>query len=50
MVVQRPHFKIVQPEMENAASNKTLLANGFIYDDSKQYYTIKIGTQIFETK
>ena len=36
---------IVQPEMENTASNKTLLANGFIYDENKQYYTIKIGTQ-----
>jgi RimJ/RimL family protein N-acetyltransferase len=40
---------IVQPEMENTASNKTLIANGFIYDDNKQYYTIKIGTQILET-
>jgi len=37
---------IVQPEMENTASNKTLLANGFIYVENKQYYTIKIGTQI----
>jgi RimJ/RimL family protein N-acetyltransferase len=41
---------IVQPEMENTASNKTFLANGFIYDENKQYYTIKIGTQILETK
>lgn len=35
---------IVQPEMENISSNKTLLANGFLYDENKQYYTIKIGT------
>ena len=41
---------IVQPEMENTASNKALLAKGFIYDENKQYYTIKIGTQILETK
>lgn len=38
---------IVQPEMENTASNKTLLANGFIYDEDKQYYIIKIGTPLF---
>jgi GNAT superfamily N-acetyltransferase len=33
---------IVQPEMENTASNRTLLANGFNYDENKQYYTLKV--------
>jgi len=41
---------IVQPETENTASNKTLLANGFIYDEYKQYYKIKIVKQILKTK
>lgn len=36
---------IVQPEMENTSSNKVLLANGFIYDENKQYYTIKLGAR-----
>ncbi len=33
---------VVQPDTDNTASNKTLLANGFVYDEEKQYYTIKI--------
>jgi RimJ/RimL family protein N-acetyltransferase len=40
---------IVQPELENTASNKTLLANGFIYDENNQYYTIKIKKQILKS-
>jgi len=32
---------VVQPEMENVASNRALLANGFMYDESKRYYVIK---------
>jgi RimJ/RimL family protein N-acetyltransferase len=33
---------VVQPETENTASNRTLSANGFIYDKIKKYYAIKI--------
>jgi RimJ/RimL family protein N-acetyltransferase len=33
---------VVQPEAENTASGKALLANGFAYDKDKQYYEIKI--------
>ncbi|MDR1679439.1 MAG: GNAT family N-acetyltransferase [Prevotellaceae bacterium] len=36
---QQPDARIiVQPEPENTASGKALLANGFIYDEDKQYY------------
>jgi RimJ/RimL family protein N-acetyltransferase len=37
---------IVQPDLENTASNKTLLASGFTYDNQKQYYSYTIGTQL----
>jgi len=33
---------IVQPELENKASNGVLLANGFIYDENNEYYYLKI--------
>lgn len=34
-----PHAKIaVQPEEENIASGKALLANGFVYDGENVYY------------
>ncbi|MDR1698449.1 MAG: acetyltransferase [Prevotellaceae bacterium] len=40
---EHQHFEIVvQPETENTASNKTLLASGFIYDETKQYYISRI--------
>lgn len=29
---------VVQPEMENIASCRTLLSNGFLFDDELQYY------------
>ena len=32
---------IVQPENENIASCKALLANGFVYDNEKAYYMLK---------
>ena len=31
---------VVQPERENAASNGVLLANGFTYDEEKEYYIL----------
>lgn len=31
---------VVQPENENIASCKALLANGFVYDDEKEYYKL----------
>jgi len=33
---------IVQPELENKASNGILIANGFLYDNEKEYYSLKI--------
>ena len=33
---------IVQPELENKASNGILIANGFIYNEDKEYYYLKI--------
>lgn len=40
--IQNRSFEIVvQPEMENTASNKTLIATGFLYDESKHYYRFK---------
>jgi len=32
---------IVQPEAENKASNKVLIANGFIFDREKGYYLLR---------
>lgn len=32
---------VVQPDLENIPSIRALLANGFIYDEAKKYYTIK---------
>ncbi len=32
---------IVQPEEDNIASCKSLLTNGFVYDDEKEYYIYK---------
>ena len=40
---EKENFEIVvQPEDENTASNRTLLANGFVYDEMKKYYSLKI--------
>ena len=33
---------IVQPELENKASNGILIANGFIYSNEKEYYSLKV--------
>ncbi|MDR2955958.1 MAG: GNAT family N-acetyltransferase [Prevotella sp.] len=39
---QNPEAEIVvQPEKENIASCKALLANGFVYDQQKEYYYLK---------
>ncbi|MFT3738671.1 MAG: hypothetical protein QM786_07915 [Breznakibacter sp.] len=32
---------VVQPENENTASCKALLANDFVYDETKKYYILK---------
>ena len=38
---QNPEARIVvQPEKENIASGKALLANGFVYDEGKDYYVL----------
>jgi RimJ/RimL family protein N-acetyltransferase len=34
---------VVQPDLENIPLNRVLLANGFIYDEEKKYYVIKIS-------
>lgn len=35
----QPHAQIVvQPELDNIASGKALLANGFMYDEGRKYY------------
>ncbi len=31
---------VVQPELENTASGRALLANGFTYDDDKKYFKL----------
>lgn len=41
--VKNPEVIVVQPEQENTASCKALLANGFIYDIEKGYYELKIS-------
>ena len=33
---------IVQPELENKASNGILIANGFLYNKEKEYYYLRI--------
>lgn len=40
-IQQREHGNqiIVQPEKENHSSNHVLLANGYIYDEQKKYYS-----------
>ncbi len=35
---------IVQPDKENAQSNGVLLANGFVYDEQKEYYQKDLPT------
>lgn len=39
-IQQKEHARriIVQPETENHASNHVLMANGYIYDETKEYY------------
>lgn len=32
---------VVQPENENTASCKTLLSNGFVYEEEKKYFSLK---------
>lgn len=39
---KNPQAIIVQPEKENIASCKTLLASGFIYDNNKNYYRLSV--------
>ena len=34
---------VVQPDNENTASCKALLANGFIYDEGKEYFSLKLN-------
>jgi len=38
---ENPEAIIVQPDKENIPSCRVLLANGFIYDEEREYYVLK---------
>jgi len=38
---KNPEAIVVQPEQENAASCKALLANGYVYDTDKEYFVLE---------
>ena len=33
---------VVQPDIDNIPSGKTLLANGFVFDENKHYFALKV--------
>lgn len=41
-VIESAETIVVQPEKDNIASNKALIANGFLYDESKEYYKLNL--------